>query len=62
MSNLTRFVGSAVIALILVSIPVLLFASFVFGWHGLLKTLLLVATVAEGVLISSFIYDRSEDE
>ena len=60
MNNFTRFVGSIVIALILISIPGLLVASFAFEWHGFLKTLLCVATITESVWVMDLIYERSE--
>ena len=61
MKELIRFVGSSVIALILISIPGLLVASFAFDWHGFLKTVLCMVTIAEFILITSFIYERSEE-
>lgn len=61
MNNTVQFVGSFVIALMLMSIPGLLIASFAFEWHGFLKTLLCMATIGEHALIMRFIYKRSEE-
>lgn len=61
MNDFARIVGSAVIALILVSIPALSVASFALEWHGFLKALLCVATAAEGALTMCLIYERSEE-
>lgn len=60
MNDPVRYVGSAVIALILVSIPAFLVASIAYEWNGLLKTLFCVATAAEGVVIMCLIYERGE--
>ena len=62
MDDFTRFVGSSVIAIILVSIPALLVASIAYEWGGFWKSLLCAATDAECVLIMHLIYKRSEDE
>ena len=62
MKDFVRFVGSAVIALILVSIPGLLAVSISLEWHGFLKTLLCISTAAAAVLITFHIYKRSKDE
>ena len=61
MSDFTRFVGSAVIALILVSIPGLLVASIALELGGLWKGLFSIATAAECVLATFLIYERSEE-
>lgn len=61
MSGFIRFVGSVVIALILMCIPGLLVASFAFEWHSFLKALLFIAAVAECALVMSLVYDRSEE-
>ena len=60
MNDFVRFVGSVVIALILMSIPGLLVASFAFEWHGFLKALLCVVALAEACMIINFIDERSE--
>ena len=60
MNNPVRVVGSAVIALILVSIPGLLVASFTFEWNGFLKTIFCAATAIECVWTTSFIYEGGE--
>lgn len=62
MNDLARFVGSAVIALILVSIPGLLVVSISLEWHGFLKALFCLATASEAVLTMLLIYERSEDD
>lgn len=62
MNNIVRVVGSAVIALILVSIPGLMVASFAFEWHGFLKVIFITATAIECVGVFGLIYERSEDE
>ena len=61
MNDFVRYVGSAAIALILMSIPGLLVASFALEWPGFLKALLCGATTGEGVMIMCLIYERSED-
>ena len=61
MNNIVRFVGSAVITLILVSIPALLVVSIEYEWNVLLKLLLCVATAVEGALAMCLIYERSEE-
>lgn len=62
MNDFVRFIGSIVIASILMSIPGLLVASFAFEWHGFLKALLCVAAIVEDwIFIILFITDeRSE--
>lgn len=60
MNDFVQFVGSVVIALILMSVPGLLVASFAFEWHGFLKALLFVAALAEECMIINFIDERSE--
>ena len=60
MKNFVRFIGSAVIALILVSIPGLLVTSIAFEWHGFLKLVFCVATGVECMLAASTIYEMSE--
>lgn len=62
MSDLTRVVGSAVIALILVSIPGLMVASLAFEWHGFLKAIFTIATAIECVCVFGLMYERNEDE
>lgn len=57
MSEFIKFVGSAVIAFILVSIPGLFVASIAYEWHAFLKVLFCVATVSEGVLTACLIYN-----
>lgn len=60
MRDFVRFVGSVAIALILMSIPGLLVASFAFEWHGFLKALLIIAALAEECMFINFIDKRSE--
>lgn len=62
MNDFVRFVGSVVIALILMSIPGLLVASFAFGWHGFLKVLLFAAAIAEECVFINFIDERSKND
>ena len=62
MNDIARVVGSAVVALILVSIPGLLVTSFAFEWNGFLKTIFTIATAIECVWAFGLIYERSEDE
>lgn len=61
MNNPVRVVGSAVIALILVSFPGLLVASFVLEWDGLWKILFSMATGTEWVLSMFLLYDWCEE-
>lgn len=60
MNDFVRFVGSLVIALILMSIPGLLVASFAFEWHGFFKALLFVAALVEECVFINFIDERSK--
>ena len=62
MNNFVRSVGSTVIALILVSIPGLLVASFAFEWYGFLKIIFCAATGVECLLAASLIYETGEDK
>lgn len=62
MNDLIRIVGSAVIALILLFIPGLLVASFVFEWNIFLKMLFGAVTGSEVVTIANLMYEWSGDD
>lgn len=61
MNHIVRFVGSAVISLILVSIPGLFVASVAFEWDGFMKTLLCFAMVVEYVVTMYLINEGNEE-
>lgn len=62
MNKLTRILGSMLISLLLVFIPMLTLASVVDKWYGFIQLILCNATLMETAAIATFIYERSEDE
>lgn len=62
MKDFLRLLGLTVIALILVSVPGLLVASFVFEWNIFLKMLFGAVTGSEVVTIANLMYEWGEDE
>ena len=52
-----KWIGAYVVALFLIALPILVTCSFVFNWYGGIKTLLVVLSLLEFLLLGSIIYE-----
>ena len=52
--------GSIIVAAICMAIPVLLTLSFVLGWYGFVKLILIAFTICEFVTFVAYIYGEYE--
>ena len=55
--SLTKLIGSVVLALFLVSIPILVGLSYVFDWYFGIQVILTFATLAEFLVLKDKIYE-----
>ena len=45
--TILEIIGSVVVAIILIAIPICVALSFVYDWYGVIKTFLVIATILE---------------
>ena len=60
MSKLITSIGVIVLTFIMVLVPYLMAVSIMEEWDGFIETVLIVATIVDGLAISNFIYGRIE--
>ena len=61
MNKLVLIIGSFVIAILFISIPMLTVLSIVCKWHELIQLILCGATLMETAFIASLALERSEE-
>jgi hypothetical protein len=62
MNKLALIIGSFVIAILFISIPMLTVISVVGKWHGFIQLILCCATLLEIAKIASVVIERSESD
>ena len=59
---IVKIIGTIVVTIAILGLPVLTCLSFVFDWHVFIRFVLLVAFTAEATVVACGVYERSEDE
>lgn len=62
LDKLTRAIGSIIVAIILMSVPILCVCSLVFNWYVFFKVILGWGVLMEAVALSIVIYLKGESE
>lgn len=62
MKYIVQAIGTIVITLVILGLPVLTCLSFVFEWHGFIRLVLCGAITVDAVFVASEVLKRSEDE
>lgn len=61
MNHIVKIIGTIVMTLVILGLPVLTCLSFVLKWDGLISIILVMIVVIEAVLVAGEIWERSED-
>lgn len=59
--TILKMIGSLVVAIIFIAIPILVSLSFVYDWYGGIKTFLVVATILEVLYLVDLIMERASN-
>lgn len=60
-AEILKLIGSFIISLIIVAIPILCTLSYVLNWNFLITFILVILTIGMIILGGLFIYGKSED-
>lgn len=61
MNHVVKIIGTIVVTLAILGLPVLTCLSFVLEWYALFKLVLITAVVIEALLVYAEVYDKSEE-
>lgn len=61
MKYVVQAIGTIVITLVILGLPILTCLSFVFKWHGFIRLVLTAAISLEGVFVANEVIERSEE-
>lgn len=62
MKYVVQAIGTIVITIVILGLPILTCLSFVFEWYGFIRLVLITAISLEAVFVANEILERSEDE